>query len=273
LDGEGAGAGFGAGLVRDVAKIVPVDGAGRISLGLEKTNGEKLAEQLFQVASDPTYKPNTDVSSEEVSSGLAGPLSQFLWGILYVPSFSLGTGEGQKTDLEPVDVIVAPNLLTGWRQSSGAECVTARVVRLDLAAPGACKERPVGSQVFVCSTRIPRTEMRTFIEQCQEPVFTTGDQSLSEAIFLGKNPCIRPDAKVQQWERAAALRQAGALAEVPDLGAVLRQLLVDAAARERARQLSRLSSEATERGMVAQLGPPNLWSPTHWVLAKAGMMG
>merc|ERR1712083_616062 len=96
-------------------------------------------------------------------------------------------------------------VFTNLRTIEKGECAVARVSQLDLVRPGgARKEQPLpsGRTLFICSERVPRTEMRSFLEQCEECVFTTGDQSLAEAMLMGKIPCVKPDAKVQQWQIA-----------------------------------------------------------------------
>merc|ERR1712028_300180 len=107
----------------------------------------------------------------------------------------------------------------------------------------------MGRTVFLCSTRVPRGELRTFLEQCEEYVFTTGDQSLAEALFLGKDAPLQPDAKVQQWEIARALRATQGVDAVPDLGEGMRQLVTDEAVREKTRLFCKLESDETERAI------------------------
>lgn len=129
-------------------------------------------------------------------------------------------------------------------------------------------------QLFICSVRVPRSEMRTFLEQCEQCVYTTGDQSLAEAMLMDKLPCIQPDAKVQQWQLALAAKHRGSIDAVPDLGKVLRRLVQDEEAREMAKRSSKQRSDAIEKEMVANLGaPPEQWNATHQVLARAGMLG
>merc|ERR1712232_905144 len=151
----------------------------------------------------------------------------------------------------------------------------ARVTQLDLVQrDGKRHEARLRGRrpLFVCSARVPRKEMRTFLEQCQEQVFTTGDQSLTEAVLLGKVPCVKPDAKVQQWQAALMARAAGAVEAIPDLGEELRKLVTDKDAQERARLLSKTRSDENEKQIVARFGaPPSAWSPTQQVLARAGM--
>jgi len=271
-------AGSGTAPRRKMAKVVPIDAAGHIALVNEKTSGEKLADQLFQAVSDPSFKPNSDVACAEVAAGGAGQLSQFLWGIIFSPRLTEGnSGERQHNEAEPIDIVMAPNILTQWREESGAGCVVAEITQLDLVHPaGHQKESPLpaGRRLLVCSAKVPRNEMRRFLEQCEEHVFTTGDQSLAEAMFMGKLPCIKPDAKVQQWQIALLARNAGALETMPDLGQRLRQLVADPAEREATRSSSKRRSEEIETQIVAQLGVgPSLWTPTHHVLARAGMLG
>lgn len=258
-------------LIREVSKIIPVNQDGSIRLGHEKTNGEKLAAELFHVASDPTYKPNTDVACAEVSSGLAGQLSQFLWVIAFSDS---SVGAPKAVSGEVVDVVVTPNLLTEWRENLGGTWCAAKVVQFDLVSSRETREARLPRPVYVCSSRIPRHEMRTFLEQCEEHVFTTGDQSLAEAVFLGKNPCIRPDAKVQQWEQVVLARALGALDNVPDLGDEMRRLVTDERSRELAERHSKRKSDEIEKSVTTHLGVgPKGWTPTHWVLVRAGMFG
>jgi len=258
------------------SKVVPVGLDGNISVGDEKTSGEKLAEQAFKAANDPNFKPNTDVASQEVATGSAGQLSQFLWGLLYDSAYTSGCERGPG---DPIDIIVAPNILTPLRceEMSGSETsAVVRLLQLDLVATGkpVNEKRLEGRSVFICNARVPREEMRTFLEQCEERVFTTGDQSLAEAIFLGKFPCIKPDAKVQQWQLALVARQNNLIDHVGDLGAEMRNLVLHESSRENARRSSKRFSEEVETSMIAQLGgPPSTWNPTHHVLARAGMLG
>eukprot|EP00434_Breviolum_minutum_P022396 symbB.v1.2.019769.t1/scaffold1596.1/size109882/8 len=131
-----------------------------------------------------------------------------------------------------------------------------------------------GRKIYFCSVRVPREEMRTFLEACEEPVYTTGDQSLAEAMWMGKVPCVKPDAKVQQWHLALMAKVSGAMDKVPDLGAELRKLATDESAQKAAIRQSKERSEACEQQIIAQLGcPPNQWNPTQQVLARSGMLG
>lgn len=257
--------------IRAACKLIPVSPDGKIIVCYEKTSGEKLAEQLFEAANDPNFKPNTDVSCAEVTAGTAGQLSQFLWGILYDETFVRDKGSS-----EAVDIIVAPNLLTQWRESSGHQCVVAHIQKLGLLKrDGSSKEVILDDRtVFLCSTRMPRTQMRTFLEQCEEQVFTTGDQSFAEALFLGKDAPIQPDAKVQQWQIARKIRSSQGVDSVPDLGAELRRLVTDENARKAAQLLSKLESDELEKRISMQLGGgPSTWNPTHQILVRAGMLG
>lgn len=258
-----------------LAKVVPVSADGSPLLGHEKTSGEKLAEQLFEAANDPTFKPTTDVALAEVAAGLAGQLSQFLWGILFDEMY---TQRSSTQEEGVVDIIVAPNVLTSFRKTSSSGFAAARIPQLDLVTPGSTSRQELhltGRRVFMVSTKVPRAEMRTFLEQCEQIVYTTGDQSLAEAILLEKFPSIKPDAKVNQWQLALAAFLMGKVGDVPDLGEALRQLALDEpGVRERTRQESRRRSDELERHMVAELGgPPETWSATHQVLARAGMLG
>ena len=100
--------------VWDVSKVIPVNPDGSITIGSEKTSGEKLAEQMFQAAADPSFKATTNVTSKEVAAGCAGQLSQFLWGLLFDPHYVRGAPpEGA------VDIVVAPNVLTREREAAG----------------------------------------------------------------------------------------------------------------------------------------------------------
>ena len=54
---------------------------GSIVVTYEKTSGEKLAEQLFQAANDPNFKPTTDVSCVEVESAGQSSYHSPLFGI------------------------------------------------------------------------------------------------------------------------------------------------------------------------------------------------
>merc|ERR1711920_869518 len=126
------------------------------------------------------------------------------------------------------------------------------------------REIPINNsrRLFVCSTRVPRAEMRTFLEQCEERVFTTGDQSLTEAMVMDKIPCVRPDAKVQQWQVALVAKATGIIESVPDLGEKLRSLVTDEIVREKSCQQSKLHSRKVEDGIRAQLGgDPSTWAP------------
>jgi len=256
--------------IRAAAKVIPVGPDGEIALGDEKTSGEKLADQLFKVANDPTFQPTVDVACAEVSQGFAGQLSQYMWELIFNPAFT------SKSKIEgAVDVIVAPNLLTQLRDKAGAQHVVAKITQLDLIHGNRKRIASLSDRrLYICSTRVPRGEMRAFLEQCEEHVYTTGDQSLAEAMFMGKLPCVKPDAKVQQWQLALIAREMGTMNKVPDLGEELRKLLTDEDARQQARKASEAHSKRVERQMCQQLGgPPSMWSPTHQVLARAGMLG
>merc|ERR1712048_858701 len=111
------------------------------------------------------------------------------------------------------------------------------------------KDVKVERQLFLYSGRVPRHEMRTFLEQCEEPVFTTGDQSLAEAMFMNKVPVIKPDAKVAQWERALTAKMNGTLETVPDLGATFRNLVQKQDARDAARKRSLENSRMIEQSI------------------------
>eukprot|EP00439_Symbiodinium_sp_Y106_P047363 s627_g6.t1 len=249
-----------------VSKVIPIDSAGKVARGNEKTSGEKLAEQLFQAASDPSFKPNVDVTCAEVAAGSAGQLSQFFW------DSGLLTGNKDDPTAPVVDIIVAPNVFTARRQASAQGRAVARVKQVDLVKPDGSTNVctfPPSRKIFICSTKIPRSEMRTFLEECEEPVYTTGDQSLAEAMWTGKVPCVKPDAKVQQWQLALMAKCAGTMESVPDLGVVMRQLTKDDGAREAARAASKRRSDECEKNIIAQLGaPPSHWNPTHKVLAR-----
>mmetsp|Transcript_90912 Transcript_90912/g.245654 ORF Transcript_90912/g.245654 Transcript_90912/m.245654 type:complete len:553 (+) Transcript_90912:71-1729(+) len=262
--------------IRKVAKVVPVGSTGKIITDpAEKTNGEKLAEQFFQAAGNPDFKPTTDVSCAEATAGCAGQLSQFIWGILFDEAYTRGDPRGRAGD-EVVDIIVAPNIFTNWREADGGTHATAEMVQLDLLRGATCKEEALakGRRLFVCSAKVPRAGMRSFLEQTQKVVFTTGDQSLAEAMFMDKIPVIKPDAKVQQWQLALMAKATGGLDAVPDLGEVMRSLVEDPIAQEKARRESKALSDELELQMIAKLGgPPSTWSPTHHVLSRAGMLG
>lgn len=256
--------------VRVVSKVIPVDAEGKVARGNEKTSGEKLAEQIFQAASDPSFKPSVDVTCAEVSAGCAGQLSQFLWD-----SNLLSRPEGPA---EVIDIIVAPNVFSSWRKASGAKNrAIARMKQIDLVQSDGSSQVfsfPSSRKIYFCSVRVPREEMRTFLEACEEPVYTTGDQSLAEAMWMGKVPCVKPDAKVQQWHLALMAKVSGAMDKVPDLGAELRKLATDDGAQKAAIRQSKERSEACEQQIIAQLGcPPNQWNPTQQVLARSGMLG
>ncbi|CAE7525551.1 unnamed protein product [Symbiodinium natans] len=108
-----------------VSKVIPIDSEGKVARGNEKTSGEKLAEQLFQAASDPTFKPNVDVTCAEVSAGSAGQLSQYFW------DSGLLNGNKEDPSAPVVDIIVAPNVFTARRQASA----TGRAVALVKQVP------------------------------------------------------------------------------------------------------------------------------------------
>lgn len=260
--------------IRGVAKVIPVgDDFNIITDANEKTSGEKLAEQLFQASSDPNFKPNLNVACAEVAAGCAAQLSQFLWGILLDPAYL----KKQDPGVDFIDVVVAPNVFTRWREVDGDSAAVAQVVQFDLMLPtGRCQELriPKGRQIFICSTKVPREEMRSFLEQCEERVCTTGDQSLAEAMLLERLPCIRPDAKVKQWQLALLARATGTVENVADLGAKMRNLVEDERSRQEARRQSEERSKSVEQSIIAQLqAPPNAWNQTHQVLARAGMLG
>mmetsp|Transcript_43368 Transcript_43368/g.92852 ORF Transcript_43368/g.92852 Transcript_43368/m.92852 type:complete len:534 (-) Transcript_43368:244-1845(-) len=258
------------------AKVIPVGTDGEIITDPnEKTNGEKLAEQLLQAANNPDFKPNTDVSCAEATSGCAGQLSQFIWGILLNPAFNPQQQRGEKGEEEPIDIVVAPNLLSSYRKANGGDHAAAEILNLELLLPGVGSQDralPPGRRLFVCSCLIPRADMRTFLEQTERLVYTTGDQSLSEAMFLDKIPVVKPDAKVTQWQLALNAKLQG-LSKVPDLGRVMRDLVTVEATRSRMREASEVFSKALELQMVASLGPVESWTPTNIIMARAGMMG
>lgn len=259
----------------NVAKVVPVSSDDKpLTDPDEKTVGEKLADQLFQAASDPDFQPTTDVSCAEATAGCAGQLSQFLWSVVFDEGYTSVDQRGLSGSAV-IDIVVAPNIFTRRRELHG-EFAAAEVTRFDLLRGPLRKTKPLPNcrRLFVCSAKVPRDEMRSFLEQCEQMVFTTGDQSLAEAIFMGKIPCIKPDAKVQQWKLALVAKAYGTLDAVPDLGKVMRALVEDPAAREEARKQSRVLSDAIERRVASELGgPPSLWPQQHHILVRAGMLG
>ena len=46
---------------------------------------------------------------------------------------------------------------------------------------------PCSRDILLTNRRVEREEMRTFLESCQGRVVVTGDQSLAEAVVLGKD--------------------------------------------------------------------------------------
>ena len=166
------------------------------------------------------------------------------------------------------EIIVAPNMdFLRWAGSS-----IVRVAGLELLSPsGRAQIITPGRPVFLVAESVPRAEMRTFLEQCEDAVVTTGDQSMAEAVLLGKVPMARPDAKAAQWELALACAASGGLEAVPDLGESMRRLLWSAAAQAEVAAASAARSAEVEAQAVARFGEER--TPAQETLLRAGMLG
>merc|ERR1712118_444805 len=86
------------------------------------------------------------------------------------------------------DVIIAPNAeVRAW---TGSDIV--RIAYLELLHPNGTKTvEPIRRLLFLVAQPVPRDEMRSFLEQCEQIVVTTGDQSMAEAVLLGKVPMTK----------------------------------------------------------------------------------
>lgn len=252
-----------------VVKIMPVTEDGRLALGSVATSGELLADQAAALMRDPDYKANLTVKvPTETDARVAGQISQLLVQMLT-------RGAPTKAAEDVLEVIVAPN--SAIREWSGAEAV--RVTALELVAPSGKRELvELKRPVFILEASIERAEMRSFLEQCEAMVVATGDQSVAEAVLLGKVPLARPDAKAAQWELALASVTAGKVADVPDLGALLRRLVASPSARASAAAASEAASGAVEARAVAALarlgrGRGAARGAAQETLLRAGMFG
>jgi len=168
-------------------------------------------------------------------------------------------------------VIVAPNLdLSSWTSPASGNVV--EVVALELVnLKGQRQVISLLRPVFVVAQRVPRAEMRGFLEQCEDMVVATGDQSVAEAVLLGKMPMVRPDAKVAQWELALAAMARRSSDEVPDLGAKLRELLSSEEVRVAVAAQSKARSLVVQQRVDRELGKAR--TDRHEVLIRAGMYG
>ncbi|CAJ1365522.1 unnamed protein product [Effrenium voratum] len=223
------------------AKLVPLDAEGGLASGQAQTAGSLLREKIDTVLADPKKTVSLGVQLEsEVDAGVAGQLSQLLVHAL------------SQTAAGP-EVLVAPN--AGLQEWAGQD--TVEITSLELISPsGETTALKPNRVVFLVARHIPRAEMRSFLAQSEREVVATGDQSVAEAVLLGKVP-FQPDAKVSQWRAALAAD----VATVPDLGQTLRDLLSSEELRQSLVNQSRAYSEAVE----AQLGP----QPTEEMLLLA----
>jgi len=246
----------------EVVKVIPVSKDGSIATGVARTTGDLLSEQAHAILRDPGRRATLDiVAPSEVTSHVAGQLSQLLVHIL--------SQRLPVQDRAAAEVIIAPNL--GLRDWTGSSIV--RVVGLELLSPSHDRmQLSLSRQVFLVAEPVPRTEMRNFLEQCEPTVVATGDQSVAEAVLLGKLPFVRPDAKVEQWRLALSVMATGALKTVPDLGEVLRSLLWSKEARARSAAKSEVLSAAAEARARMELGSSSR-SVAEDVLVRAGMFG
>ncbi|CAK0795488.1 unnamed protein product [Prorocentrum cordatum] len=244
-------------------EVVKVRGGdGGLATGVSPTTGELLAEQAAALLESPGRHIDLGVAvASETISHVAGQLSELLVHVL-----TREVPENEERDA--VEVIVAPNAgVEAWAGSS-----VVRVSSLEMLFPSGERQYvTLGRPVFLVAERVPRREMRTFLHQCEAVVVATGDQSVAEAILLGKVPMVRPDAKVEQWGRALSVAAEGAVEAVPDLGEVLRRLLRSPQERSRMQRRSRERSEEAEARATAELG--GSWSAAQEALVRAGMFG
>ncbi|CAE7450154.1 unnamed protein product [Symbiodinium natans] len=162
---------------------------------------------------------------------------------------------------------LAPTSHTG----TGRRKRRVQVTSLELMAPdGQATVLDPRRPVFVVASAIPREEMRSFLEQCEREVVATGDQSIAEAVLLGKLPFTAPDAKVASW-RAALDAAANGVEHVPDLGQTLRDLVGNEALRAQYVEASRRHGGAVQAELEAQFGSDV--GAVVEQLARAGMYG
>eukprot|EP00930_Biecheleria_cincta_P007940 TRINITY_DN109260_c0_g1_i1.p1 TRINITY_DN109260_c0_g1~~TRINITY_DN109260_c0_g1_i1.p1 ORF type:complete len:365 (+),score=45.27 TRINITY_DN109260_c0_g1_i1:32-1096(+) len=245
----------------EVAKLIPIAEDGSLASGATKTTGELLKEQVDALVDDPEQQVKVDITApSEMKTHSAGQISQLLIHIL--------TRDLQEEEKLIPEIIVAPN--AGIRTWAGTDVV--RISSLELVDPrGKVTSMTPGRPVFLVAQRVPRHEMRSFLESCEPAVVATGDQSISEAVLLGKVPFVKPDAKVAQWELALATLSKGKVDEVPDLGQILRDILSLETVREKLARRSQLESEQIEARLVDELGISR--TPTQELLIRAGMYG
>ncbi|CAJ1443269.1 unnamed protein product [Effrenium voratum] len=205
------------------AKPVPLDAEGGLASGQAQTAGSLLREKIDTVLADSKKTVSLGVQLEsEVDAGVAGQLSQLLVHAL------------SQTAAGP-EVLVAPN--AGLQEWAGQD--TVEITSLELISPsGETTALKPNRVVFLVARHIPRAEMRSFLAQSEREVVATGDQSVAEAVLLGKVP-FQPDAKVSQWRAALAAD----VATVPDLGQTLRDLLSSEELRQSLVNQSRAYSE------------------------------
>ncbi|CAE7713386.1 unnamed protein product, partial [Symbiodinium sp. CCMP2456] len=175
-------------------KVIPLGSDGTLAKGVAKTKGDLLREQIDEVVQDGPRQPaGSPEPLNEVAAGSAGQLSHLLVHVLSQPMVG-------------PEVIVAPSAgLQSW-----AEGDVVRIASLELVRPdGEATVLDPNREVFLVSVAIPREEMRDFLEQCEREVVATGDQSVAEAVLLGKIPFVAPDAKVASWRAALAAAATG----------------------------------------------------------------
>eukprot|EP00933_Yihiella_yeosuensis_P020985 TRINITY_DN16721_c0_g1_i5.p1 TRINITY_DN16721_c0_g1~~TRINITY_DN16721_c0_g1_i5.p1 ORF type:complete len:495 (-),score=112.02 TRINITY_DN16721_c0_g1_i5:629-2113(-) len=280
---EGRSPDHGQDPVPKVAKIIPVKMDGSLADGKAKNMGELLKEKVDEHMKDPSDHGNSELTDEEKAqvrpaaesaAHIAGQFSKLLLHII-------GKSPKQKAaedQLSTADVIVAPNIRIQLpsatsREHDSAVAKVVQITGIDLVYPnGKVTRMKLPQQIFMVAERVPRHEMRTFLENCEPAVVVTGDQSVAEAALLGKLPLWRPDAKVEEWEKALAAVASGAVEQVQDLGERLRLLLVSSDAREKAKQRSFDDSLAVEESLRASFGGRKP-EPSEEILIRAGMFG
>lgn len=262
------------GSVMKVAKIVPVNPDGSLADGVSKNMGQLLREEAERLLEDPSHSVSTNIApASETVERVAGQFSQLLLHIIGARQRPGSSGKAEPVNVaqEPVEIIVAPNMEMPLGRD-GQPTTTVQVSSIELVAPtGTLQHFRLPQRIFLVAQAIPRHEMRCFLEQCESAVIATGDQSIAEAVLLGKLPLWRPDAKVDQWQNALAAVASGTLEQVADLGERLRSLLRSPEARSEAQDRSRLRSLEVMASVRAKFGP-NL-NPTQQTLLRAGMFG
>lgn len=257
-----------------VAKIIPVNADGSLADGVSKNMGQLLREEAERLLKDPSHKVSSQIApSSETDARAAGQFSQLMLHIIGArPKKSDDRDESNSSsrEEEPVEIIVAPNM--GMYEIRGNAATVMHISSIELLGPtGTPQQFNLKQRIFLVAQSIPRHEMRSFLEQCEPAVIATGDQSVAEAILLGRLPLWRPDAKVDQWQNALAAVATGTLDQVVDLGERLRTLLVSSDARQEAQERSKRRSLEVLARVKAQFG--DRLDSTQEVLMRAGMFG